>query len=143
MKLKIILPLPPKELSPNYTVGSRGGRLGKASKIAKYRHDSKIAGLCSMSGGEIFNWERATIQMTFFFRDKRRRDKDNLLASIKAAADGLQDAGVIANDSGLTFLPVEVAVDRLRNGITLRPPALRLLARMQGLLAGRARLWRR
>ncbi|SNR53377.1 capsular polysaccharide biosynthesis protein [Paracoccus sediminis] len=39
--------------------------------------------------------------------------------------------------------PVEVAVDRLRNGITLRPPALRLLARMQGLLAGRAWLWRR
>lgn len=39
--------------------------------------------------------------------------------------------------------PAEVAVDRLRHGISPRPPALRLLAKLQGTLAGHSRLWRR
>jgi len=42
--------------------------------------------------------------------------------------------------------PVEVVVDRLENAPARahRPgPALRLLARMQGALAGHAGLWRR
>ncbi|WP_295046819.1 capsular polysaccharide biosynthesis protein [uncultured Paracoccus sp.] len=39
--------------------------------------------------------------------------------------------------------PAEVAVDRLRDGIGARPPALRLLARLQGGLSGHSWLWRR
>lgn len=39
--------------------------------------------------------------------------------------------------------PPEVAVDRLRDGAGPRPPVLRLLARLQGALAGQAWLWRR
>jgi capsular polysaccharide export protein len=39
--------------------------------------------------------------------------------------------------------PVEVAVDRLRDGISPRPPALRLLAKVQGSLAGQSWIWRR
>ncbi|MDQ1898861.1 capsular polysaccharide biosynthesis protein [Paracoccus sp. WLY502] len=39
--------------------------------------------------------------------------------------------------------PVEVAVDRLRAGISPRPPALRLLAKLQGAFAGQAWIWRR
>lgn len=39
--------------------------------------------------------------------------------------------------------PVEIAVDRLRHGISPRPPALRLLARVQGMLSGHSWLWRR
>lgn len=39
--------------------------------------------------------------------------------------------------------PAEVAVDRLRDGISPRPPALRLLAKVQGSLAGQSWLWRR
>ena len=37
----------------------------------------------------------------FFWPDKRRRDKDNAVASLKAAFDGLQDGGVIENDAEL------------------------------------------
>ncbi|GGF71547.1 capsular polysaccharide biosynthesis protein [Paracoccus acridae] len=39
--------------------------------------------------------------------------------------------------------PVEVAVDRLRGGMSPRPPALRLLAKLQGTYAGQAWIWRR
>ena len=39
--------------------------------------------------------------------------------------------------------PAEVAVDRLRDGISPRPPALRLLAKVQGSLAGQSWIWRR
>lgn len=115
MKLKIILPLPPKELHPNHTVGSRNGRLGKAAKTKKYRADACCGAVaCAMNANHPHHapWKKAAIQATFFFRDKRSRDKDNLLAWLKSAFDGLQDAGIIANDSGLTFLPVEVRVDK-------------------------------
>ncbi|TBN44129.1 capsular polysaccharide biosynthesis protein [Paracoccus subflavus] len=39
--------------------------------------------------------------------------------------------------------PVEVAIDRLRDGRSPTSPALRLLSKMQGALAGHAWLWRR
>jgi len=48
----------------------------------------------------------------FFFKTRRRRDRDNLLASLKAAFDGLADAGLVADDSGLIHMPVEQYIDR-------------------------------
>ena len=39
--------------------------------------------------------------------------------------------------------PVEVAIDRLTAGISPRPPALRLLAKLQGAMAGHSWIWRR
>ena len=39
--------------------------------------------------------------------------------------------------------PVEVAVDRLRHGISPRPPMLRGLSRLQGMLSGHSWIWRR
>ena len=51
-------------------------------------------------------------QATFYFRDLRRRDRDNLLASLKAAFDGLADAHILEDDSGLVHLPVRIEKDR-------------------------------
>lgn len=41
----------------------------------------------------------ADIVCVFYFKDKRRRDRDNLLASLKAAFDGIADAGIVSDDS--------------------------------------------
>ena len=52
-------------------------------------------------------WKTATVEATFHKPGGRARyaDGTNLNASLKAAIDGLQDAGVIINDSGIILLP--------------------------------------
>lgn len=59
-----------------------------------------------------YRLESATVQATFYHKDKRRRDGDNLLAMLKPVWDGMVDAGVFVDDSGLTHLPVVKLVDK-------------------------------
>lgn len=118
--LTVTLPLPPRELSPNFTVGSRGGRMGKAAKIKKYRHCAYTMAQSAIGRKMAPRWEAATAQATFYVKDKRRRDADNALASLKAAFDGLKDAGVVADDSGITHLPVRFVVDRANPRVEIR-----------------------
>jgi Holliday junction resolvase RusA-like endonuclease len=107
MNITITLPLPPKELSPNYTVGSRGQRMGKAAKTKKYRNAACIEVCYDIANGLVSRgWKAADVQCTFYHKDARRRDKDNALASMKAAFDGIADAGLVSDDSALTYLPV-------------------------------------
>jgi hypothetical protein len=53
------------------------------------------------------NWKIATVEATFHKPGNKAKyaDGTNLNASLKAAIDGLQDAGVIENDSGIILLP--------------------------------------
>ncbi len=110
--LEITLPHPPRILSPN---GRPGHYMQKARATKKYRRDAVYATMhaCSAKGQE---WElhlpKATVQATFYYRLQRRRDPDNLLASIKAAFDGLVKAGLLKDDNGLTHLPTQVAIDK-------------------------------
>ncbi len=106
-QIKITLPLPPKELSPN----ARGHWAAKARATKGYRQWA-WAEAVSTSGGRRFRWLAATAVATFYFPQRRRRDRDNLLASLKAAFDGITDAEIIADDSGLIHLPVAVTIDR-------------------------------
>lgn len=120
-ELTIAMPLPPKELSPN----ARPNRWKLASARRSYRIRAKIAALAALGRRAAPRWTRATVRIRFFHTVNRRRDKDNLLASLKAAFDGLADAGVVENDSGMTYLPVEVFIDqdRPRVELTVRPEA--------------------
>lgn len=104
--LVIRLPLPYPTLQPN----ARVHWATRARDVQRYRKQAWAVAF-SISKGAKARWPRATAQATFHFSTRRRRDRDNLLASLKAAFDGLVDAGVIADDSGLTHLPVIVAVD--------------------------------
>ena len=55
------------------------------------------------------NLEKSHISYTFYFKDKRRRDVDNLCMTPKLINDGFVEAGVMVDDSGdrlrLTFEP--------------------------------------
>lgn len=107
--MKITLLLPPKELHPNgrWHYHARG----KAARA--YRAVACLRALVAMGGtAKAPRWAAATIQATFYVKTERRRDADNLLASLKAAFDGLADAGVVQNDAGFTHLPVRVEIDR-------------------------------
>lgn len=116
----VVLPLPPRILSPNVMTGSRGGRMKKAGATKGYRAKARRA--AEELGVESGPWQRATVAATFYHRDKRARDDVNSLAMLKPAYDGLVDAGLLVDDSArhLTTLPATFAVDRQHPRVELR-----------------------
>lgn len=105
----LLLPLPSKALSPNARV--HWGALARAKRI--YRSTAWALAL-EYTACRRPRHARATVQATFYHRTARRRDGDNLLASLKAAFDGIAEAGIVANDSGMTHLPVIQKIDARR-----------------------------
>lgn len=96
----IVLPWPPKELSPNARV-----HWAKKSKAAKqYRAEcyllTKKAGIAAPDGDEIL------FALEFVPPDRRKRDDDNLLASCKALRDGVADALGIDDNRFITQLRI-------------------------------------
>jgi len=93
----ITLPWPPKQLSPNARIHwSTRARHAKAYKAACYAI-ARQAGLTTpYPAGKI------ALRLDFYAPARRRRDLDNLLASMKAGIDGVAWAlGV--DDSRFTF----------------------------------------
>lgn len=116
-QLTVILTLPPRELSPNW----RGHFMAKARAVRKYRQQAWGEAMFQIqqAQGSVPWWKNATLKATFWFSDLRRRDRDNLLASLKPAFDGLADAHVVVNDSCITYLPVEIGLDRANPRVEL------------------------
>lgn len=110
--VKIILPLPPRCLSPNCPPGSRGGRMKKAAAAKRMRQLARSAVECC--GIDTGPWKRATIKARFYHKQKRRRDDVNSLAMLKSVYDGVVDAGLLMDDDSehLTTLPAEFLIDR-------------------------------
>jgi Holliday junction resolvase RusA-like endonuclease len=92
----IILPLPNKALSPNFMAGSLGGRMHKATATQKYRRLACEA--VEAENVESAPWGVVSVKATFYWPDKRIRDQRNADASMKAAYDGIVDAGLVVND---------------------------------------------
>ena len=91
--LRIELPLPARQLSPNarvhWVIKARYTREARAMVVAEV--------LAQLARGTPLT--KATVTVTFMVPDKRRRDHGNLIAAAKAYIDGLVDAGVIADDN--------------------------------------------
>lgn len=101
--LSVTLPFPPAELSPNSKNGRHWG--GTQAAKAKYRNDCWVLALQAARGfvapaGDI------PLRVTFVQPDKRRRDRDNLLAACKSGLDGLA-AALKVDDS--RFEPVTIS----------------------------------
>jgi len=98
--MKVTLPLPPRILSPNVKTGSIGGRMAKSRATRLYRRVAyyKARQMAAFEGSR-FPLQHAVATLTFYWPDKRRRDIRNAESSMKAAYDGLVDAGLIADDS--------------------------------------------
>lgn len=82
----IRLPWPPSVLSPN----ARGHWSKKSSAAKKYRGDARL--LSQAMGCRALGCKSLTVEITFCPPDKRHRDTDNMLASIKSGLDGIADA---------------------------------------------------
>lgn len=105
--ITIILPLPDKCLSPN----ARVHWAKKAKAASHYRNRAKLD--CFIKANRVrMSWEKASYKARFYFPDARRRDADNAIASIKSALDGVADAGLVVNDSGLWPERPEFFVDK-------------------------------
>lgn len=108
--LTITLEHPPKELHPNGRAGVyHNARLVKLSRL--YAKLQAINAMNRMGWMQPPMWVRATTRATFHFETKRRRDTDNLGAWLKSYWDGIADAGIVANDSGLHHTPPTIVVD--------------------------------
>lgn len=92
----VTFPWPPRELSPN----SRCHWARKAKAAKAYRLDcfylAKEAGVTAPAEGPI------SLRIEFVPPDRRGRDIDNMLASIKSGLDGLAQA-LTVNDKRFTL----------------------------------------
>lgn len=91
----VVLPFPPRVLSPNCPIGSFRGRMMRAAAAKKQKALAKASAEDAMRGER---WERATYRATFFCKTKRRRDDVNHLAMLKSAIDGVIEAGLLPDD---------------------------------------------
>ena len=83
----INLPWPDKRLNPN----ARIHWAVKARAVKAYRDACRVlaiqSGACKLSSDG-----KLPVRVTFHPPDKRRRDRDNMIGSFKAGADGVADA---------------------------------------------------
>ena len=82
--------------APPLTLNGREHWRAKAEKVASVRAAVHLA---AGPGHRIPAMERVEVTLTYYPRDKRRRDADNLVATLKACCDGIVDAGVVADDT--------------------------------------------
>jgi len=97
IEIRVILPIPHKSLHPNHRSWSRGGAINKAKQTKKQRHTTRDQILDSMPGD--LPWGRCEVLVTMYHKTRRQRDSDNAMASLKSMYDGIQDAGVVPNDT--------------------------------------------
>lgn len=94
--VQIVLPMPPKVLTPNGRPFSRRGMIGKAvasKKQKKLAYDAiKDLRLDTMP------WQKVSCLYKFYHPVNRRRDDDNYIAAMKSARDGIVEAGLVTDD---------------------------------------------
>lgn len=86
-----------------------GGRYGRSALTRKWRE--AFAQLCQVERLPPLEW--FTVEAIPVCQDRRRPDVGNIMPAVKAAIDGIVDAGVVPNDTddylhALTFRPALV-----------------------------------
>jgi hypothetical protein len=83
----------------------------KAAVAKSYREKAKVI---AKAEGIEDTWQKATIEATFFHKQKRSRDDINHMAMLKPAYDGIVDSGLLEDDSSdhLTTLPAKFEIDK-------------------------------
>ena len=85
MVARLILPWPPKELSPNARM--HWGALAKAKKAFRAR----CARAAREQGARAIQADNLHLSLTFYAPTRRAYDLDNALARMKSGLDGLAD----------------------------------------------------
>lgn len=80
---------------PPLSLNDRGHWSKKARVTKQVRRDVALA----LRAARIPPTARVTVQLEYVPRDNRRRDTDNLVATLKAVADAVVDAGIVPDDT--------------------------------------------
>jgi hypothetical protein len=116
-ELRIVLPIPAKELSPNARI-----HWAKKAPITKSHRTMAYYEACGVGGRD----DRIkSYRLEFTFADRRRRDRDNFSGRCKAYLDGIADA-FNQNDSewdfnGVKFLEPDKNNPRVEIVLELEP----------------------
>jgi len=105
--LVLDLPIPGRAAHPNSRSRSHWPKTRAVKKQRQaVAEAAKIASIEQLTGPPF--WARVRVRAVFHTRTGRRQDADNLVAWLKSTFDGLEDAGIVANDRGLVCEPPEV-----------------------------------
>lgn len=121
--LKITLPFPAAKLNPN----RRGGRSWQVTAAEKSEavQMGKIATLDALKGKHPAIATPVKFSITFYCPNHRRRDIDNLLASLKPSLDGIANATGI-DDSVIEEMQLikryDLSNPRVEVNIPVMPP---------------------
>ena len=92
--MTIIMPL--SFSKPPLSANQRFGHWAQKAKIVReVRQEVNVRA----RGMKLGPFERISVQLVYRPRDKRRRDRGNIMPTHKAALDGLVDAGVVPDDN--------------------------------------------
>lgn len=93
---------------------SKGAMYARAAKVREVRQTARLLGKrVRMPEGAGY----LVVQLHYRPRDRRRRDTDNLWSVLKPLADGLVDAGLVADDvPGLMGKPEPIIWPAVRGG---------------------------
>ena len=89
----------------------------------KARLTKEVRLIAKVKARGIPDLERCSVELVWFVTDKRRRDADNPVLTLKALCDGLVDAEIVPDDTPeyMTKLPVriEYVPKRVQAGMAL------------------------
>lgn len=107
------LPWPPKELSPNARHHWASAARFKKAYRTRCRAIGEASGLVLVPKGAL----KVSVHLAFFPPDRRARDWDNLVASMKSGLDGLADA--MGVDDSKWRLSFDVSDKPVKPGLVL------------------------
>ena len=122
--LKITLPFPAAALNPNRRSG-RSWQATAAEKVEAWQA-GKIATLEALEGKRPIIATPVKFSITFYCPDHRRRDIDNLLASLKHGLDGIAHATGI-DDSVIEEMQLIRRYDLSNPRVEINIPVMPLL----------------
>jgi len=107
------LPMTSKVLRPN----SRTHWTIKSKAVKRLRSNAKLCfrkDIPCISDPDFIPFESITIERRYYFKTRRRRDKDNMNASTKAINDGMVDSGLILDDDWdkIVWLDSSIVIDK-------------------------------
>ncbi len=125
-KMRIeVTQLPPASSSPNWR-----GHWAERYQAARVYHDTvfyscvDVINRAFREGKLAFTdlpFKKVKLSLTFIFPQRRRRDRDNLIARFKPGLDGIVQAGLVVDDDAehLEISNVDIVVDPKRAPLTV------------------------